>query len=170
MAYNGQNLLVSNAALIVNEKDILMRVNDIINETLYPINTATEAEQLAAVQRSGNAIQRIENPSEAVKLAAVQQTATALLYIKNPSEAVQWAAVLRDGQAIEWVKNPSSALLSDSTIKHSIIKAMLTQMKKNSPMNMFTVSRIIKHLRYHDIDWPELSVIERSFDKQQGTV
>jgi F-box domain len=71
---------------------------------------ADEMAQLAAVRRTGYAIQHIENPSEQVQLAAVQQTGDALRYIKNPSEQVQLAAVRRTGYVLEHIKNPSEQI------------------------------------------------------------
>ena len=70
----------------------------------------TEAEQLAAVEQNGWAIQYIINPSEQVQLAAVAHYGIVLRYIKNPSEQVQLAAVKQDGYAIRYIKNPSEQM------------------------------------------------------------
>ena len=70
----------------------------------------TEAEQLAAVEQNGWAIQYIKNPSEQVQLAAVEHYGIVLRYIKNPSEQVQLAAVKQDGYAIRYIKNPSEQM------------------------------------------------------------
>ena len=72
--------------------------------------TPTEAEQLAAVEQNGWAIQYIKNPSEQVQLAAVEHYGIVLRYIKNPSEQVQLAAVKQDGYAIRYIKNPSEQM------------------------------------------------------------
>ena len=67
----------------------------------------TEAEQLAAVEQNGWAIEYIHNPSEEVQLAAVEHAGQAIRYIKNPSEKVQLAAVKQDSTAIRYIKNPN---------------------------------------------------------------
>ena len=72
--------------------------------------TPTEAEQLAAVEQNGWAIQYIKNPSEQVQLAAVEHYGIVLRYIKNPSEQVQLSAVKQDGYAIRYIKNPSEQM------------------------------------------------------------
>ena len=72
--------------------------------------TPTEAEQLAAVEQNGWAIQYIKNPSEQVQLSAVEHNGVVIRYIKNPSEEVQLAAVKQDGYAIRYIKNPSEQM------------------------------------------------------------
>ena len=67
----------------------------------------TEAEQLAAVEQNGYAIQYIEKPSEQLQLVAVKQDGLSIVDIKNPSEQVQLAAVKQDGLAIGFINNPS---------------------------------------------------------------
>ena len=81
-----------------------------ITESLQDLNTASEAQQIAAVQQDGWAIHFIKNPSPAVQLAAVQQDGGAIQLIKNPSPAVQLAAVQQRGHAIYYINNPSPAV------------------------------------------------------------
>ena len=72
--------------------------------------TPTEAEQLAAVEQNGWAIEYIHNPSEEIQLAAVEHAGQAIRYIKNPSEKVQLAAVKQDGWAIRSINSPSEQM------------------------------------------------------------
>ena len=67
----------------------------------------TEAEQLAAVEQNGFAIQYIKNPSEQMQLAAVKQDGWAIRYINIPSEQVQLAAVRQNSWAIRYINSPS---------------------------------------------------------------
>ena len=67
----------------------------------------TEAEQLAAVEQNGFAIQYIKNPSEQMQLAAVKQDGWAIRYINSPSEQVQLAAVRQNSWAIRYINSPS---------------------------------------------------------------
>lgn len=74
------------------------------------LNTATEAEQIAAVQADGKAIRKIIDPSEAVQLAALGDYAKEIQYIENPTEAVQMAAVKRYSRSIQWIENPTETV------------------------------------------------------------
>jgi hypothetical protein len=78
----------------------------------YPklLTFASEAVQLAAVQRDGYSIQWIRNPSEAVQLAAVRQDGNAIQCIMDPSEQVQLAAVRQNHNVIQYIRSPSEAV------------------------------------------------------------
>ena len=67
------------------------------------IKNPSEDLQLAAVQRSGYAIQYIKNPSESIQIAAVQENGLAIGFIDNPLEPTQIAAVQQNGYAIEYI-------------------------------------------------------------------
>ena len=85
-----------------------LAADDLLYEaTAQDLNTASEAQQLAAVQQDGYTIHYIKNPSPAVQLAAVQQRGRAIYYIKNPSPAVQLAAVQQRGHAIYYINTVS---------------------------------------------------------------
>jgi len=74
----------------------------------------SHADQLAIVEKDGDAIRYIANPIEAVQLAAVKQNGDAIRHIikkfGTASEEVQLAAVRRDGWAIYHITNPSEAV------------------------------------------------------------
>jgi hypothetical protein len=78
--------------------------------TIYFIKNPSEAVQLAAVRQNGPAIRFIQDPSEAVKLAAVKHEGWAIRRIQDPSEEVKLAAVQNNGEAIYYIKNPSEDL------------------------------------------------------------
>lgn len=80
-------------------------------EVIEYISDPSVTVQLAAVQEDASiAIQRIMNPSEAVQLAAVKKNAYTIKYIKNPSEVVQLAATRNDNSLIRYIKKPSEAV------------------------------------------------------------
>ena len=83
-----------------------MKLIDIF-ENKTDINDMSDEEQLAAVNRNGDAIRFIKNPSPEVQLAAVKQRGLVIDYIENPSLEVQLAAVNQNGWAIQYIKNPS---------------------------------------------------------------
>ena len=63
------------------------------NSYAYNVYTATEEEQIEAVQNNGLMLEYINNPSEKVQLKAVKDYGYAIQYIDNPSEKVQLEAV-----------------------------------------------------------------------------
>ena len=104
----------NNKILPVSETDQLAAVNK-NGDAIEYIKNPSEDVQLAAVNKKGSAIYYIFDkgiiPSEDVQLAAVNKTGSAILYIIEkgiiPSEKVQLAAVNKNGRAIQYIQNPS---------------------------------------------------------------
>jgi len=134
--------------------------------TIHYIKNPSPAVQLAAVQQNGYVIRVIKNPSPAVQLAAVQQNAYAIRFIRNPSPAVQLAAVQQDGRAIQHIDHPSAELWSNPQAKHSIMRVLLTYMKSHNDSD---ARRMYYRLRKQHCPWPELAVIGRSLDALEIT-
>ena len=128
-----------------------MKLIDIF-ENKTDINDMSDEEQLAAVNRNGDAIRFIKNPSPEVQLAAVKQRGLAIEYIKNPSPEVQLAAVKKSGDAILLINNPSHELITlPSVIK---IKDLYDNLIKNIyPNNNLLIK---KWIRYGDTMREEL--------------
>ena len=133
------------------------------------ITNPSEAVQLAAVQGNGIAIYHILEhkivPSEAVQLAAVQQDGYVINYLISnsivPSKAVQIAAIQQDGTMITKINRPTPGLFADANVKHSVIKTLLTDIQKTY---YFKAEQLVKFLRRHNVEWPELDAIERSLN------
>ena len=60
----------------------------IVSSDAYKIYTASEEEQLKAVQQDEYNIIYINNPTEKVQLEAVREIITSIRYIKNPTDKV----------------------------------------------------------------------------------
>ena len=120
-----------------------MKLIDIF-ENKTDINDMSDEEQLAAVNRNGDAIRFIKNPSPEVQLAAVKQRGLAIEYIKNPSPEVQLAAVKKSGDAILLINNPSHELITlPSVIK---IKDLYDSLIKNIyPNNNLLIKKWIRY-------------------------
>lgn len=114
---------------------------------------ASEAEQIATVQKEPVAIHRIPNPSEAVQLAAVKQFGIVIRFIHNPSEAVQLAAVTALGLALKHIKNPSKTV---------IITAILSLIK-NQYIDSASNPIITKYKKQYP-EWPEWAIITKSLN------
>ena len=84
-----------------------------LSESKKDLNTASEKEQLAAVEQNSNAIQYIENPSEAVQLAAIKQDCTAIYYIKNHLKSLNLQLAELIHQSIKYTVNRCLACLHD---------------------------------------------------------
>jgi hypothetical protein len=121
------------------------------------IKNPSDTVQLAAVKKDVGAIKHIENPSDTVQLSAVQQNGLAIEYIENPTPEMQLAAVQRHSWAIYWIKNPSPELLADHKVKRSIIKSMLELIKIHQ---LDSAKLLVDYLRDHNVNWPELDTIE----------
>jgi hypothetical protein len=126
-----------------------------IDEITQDLNEASEAKQLAAVQRNGRALRDINNPSEKVQIAAVKQNGFVIQFIKNPSEAVRLSAVKQVGYAIKYIDNPSMNLLT--ACKREIITAILTAIRDE---NMNDASDLLQKIQ--NTGWPEVAIIKKS--------
>lgn len=86
----------------------------IANSDAYKIYTASEEEQLKAVQSEPYNIEYIKNPTEKVQLEAVKQSPFVIEYIDNPSEELQLLAVKNDATAIEIIDNPTDKVIEEA--------------------------------------------------------
>jgi hypothetical protein len=122
-----------------------MRIHEINNG----LDSASEEEQIAAVQKNGRAINYIKNPSEAVQLAAVKQNAIVIQRIKNPSDAVQLAAVKNQPWALQYIKK---------TRNKTVILTAILGMIKSDEFDM----KLYKEFRKKYPDWSEWAAIDQS--------
>ena len=86
----------------------------IVSIDAYKIYTASEEEQLKAVQSEPYNIEYIKNPTEKVQLEAVKQSPFVIEYIDNPSEEIQLLAVKNDATAIEIIDNPTDKVIEEA--------------------------------------------------------
>lgn len=91
-----------------------MNIKQLIHEST-DINSATEAEQIAAVSKIQSNIRYIDNPSETVQLAAVRgrigtDNMYAIQFIPNPSEAVKLASLQYAGHSLRYIRKPSEEM------------------------------------------------------------
>ena len=86
----------------------------IVGSEVYKIYTATEEEQLKAVQSEPYNIEYITNPTEKMKIEAVTRNPFVIEYIDNPSEELQLLAVKNDATAIEIIDNPTDKVIEEA--------------------------------------------------------
>lgn len=142
-----------------------MMSNGMLTEA-QDLNSATEADQIAAMQQNGEEIEKIQNPSEAVQLAAVENHGSAIIRIIhkgiNPSLAVQTAAVIKNGDVLfyGWDHFDVDQLVKNSKVKTSVMKTIMS--RQRYPKLALNVCKFLKN---NGVNWPELDVIERQLKK-----
>jgi hypothetical protein len=164
-----------------------------INESSQDINSMSEEEQIAAIQRDSLAFKRITNPSERVQIAAVQKDTGSLVYIYKagliPSENVQLAAVRKSPVSIQFIKNPALTtqataiqfadtfsimtvikyiknieLFDNADLKRKILDIIERRFMMNPDYNRYAME-IVNALHKHNVTWPELDNLDTLRDR-----
>jgi hypothetical protein len=130
------------------------------------IANPSEAVQMAAVKKYGRAIEHIENPTEAVQIEAAKTyyDAIATLIDKNitPSLTVQLTALERGAFAIEEIEMINPGIWTNSQAKRLLLKNLINYI--NTDRHQLAL-RLFKHIKDRQIDWPELDTIQRKLKK-----
>lgn len=127
------------------------------------IANPSEAVQMAAVKRYGRAIEHIANPTEAVQIAAAQNyydTIASLVHNGiRPSTGVQLAALGRSGLAIEDIEAINPDIWKHPQARRLLLQALIKYInKKEFPFAL----RLLRIIRDRQVVWPELETIERT--------
>lgn len=129
----------------------------------FDLNSATEAEQIAAVKKYSRNIEYIKHPSKTVQLAAVNHDSHAIMFIKDPIDAAQLIAIRKSGYLIKHLKNPSPLLWTDEQVKVSIMQHLLKMIKLSGyeidKDLAYGVGDYLLLLNRNGCRWPELDTI-----------
>lgn len=98
------------------------------------------------------------------QLASVQKNGLSIYYFKNPDLDVQIAAVKENSLAMLYIKNPSPKLFTNPSVKHIVIRYLLSSIKSGE-----TIDVILEYLDRHQVDWPELDKIRAVAEKKPIT-
>lgn len=115
--------------------------------------------KLQAVKSNPDYIKHIEDPDEQLQMAAVKRDPYSIQWIENPTDAAQIAAITEVPATVVNILNPT--VLSKTDVKTHIVKYLLERMKINA---VHHVTGMIRYLRNHNAEWPELGIIEKSLN------
>lgn len=142
-----------------------------INESSQDINSMSEEEQIAAVQKDPRSLVYIYKagliPSENVQLASVRKSPGSIQFIKNPTLTTQATAIqLADTYSImtviKYIKNIE--LFDNADQKRKILDIIERRFMMNPDYNRYAME-IVNALHKHNVTWPELDNLDTLRDR-----
>jgi hypothetical protein len=120
------------------------------------LSSVTNFKEIRNVSQDPNSIKWINNPDESIQMAAVKKSGRAIQYIQNPTLKVQDYIANRNSDNIYLVKNISKDILEK--YKQQLINGILTQLRDMHEEYMPSMHYRLQFLKKF-VNWPELMTV-----------